>query len=234
MRKVPYSFKNEELIPFCDFVFSSYTANQPAFIDYSPNYGGDHLSGCINTRDTVDRAINPKTLTAKLKGVTRALYAHLDNGLNIIDDVERYCEKGKVPLTKKDLEITRTRRKCHSRDAEGAIRGFKLMRELIGPHLAVLEEQGYTKSKQERLIKLIKDINDNNVLQNSIINERAVLVQNNIGRVCELWEKITDILKTGKIIYKTDPAKRITYTQTRILERIRQNRDKDSGVKGKG
>jgi hypothetical protein len=231
MRILPFNFKIEEFIPFCDFSINSYTVDRPKFVIFSPEYDGDHLTDTINLRDTVDGLINPKAITVQMKNTTEKLYKLLDLGLTIIDDLERYCEKAgvKVPVSKKDFGFSTTRKKCHNRDAEGAISGFKLMKELSAPYLSVLTPLGYTVEKQTNLSNLIKDIGDTNTLQNSIYNQRGVLVQNNIGQITELWDTIKDILKTGKIIFKKDPVKIKEYTQAKILERIRQDRDNDNG-----
>ena len=230
MRILPFNFKIEEFIPFSDFALASYTVDRQKFIIYSPAYGEDHLPDTIALRDTVDGLINPKVITAQMKTTTVKLYNLLDSGLKIIDDMERYCEKAgvNVPITKMDFGFSKTRKSCRNRDAEGAISGFKLMKELSTPYLPVLTPLGYTVEKQTNLSNLIKDIGDTNTLQNSIYNQRGVLVQDNIGQITELWDVINDILKTGKIIFKEDPAKIKEYTQAKILERIRQNRDNEN------
>lgn len=223
MRRFPFNFKIEEFIPVSQFVLESYKRDRAEFVKFSPEYDGKHLSSCTSIVDQVDKAINPQTFTAQMKKATETLYSHLDTASVCATQLERYCEKAgiKLPLDKKDLGFTEIRKKCRTRDAEGAVSGLKKAQQLISPYLSVLEPIGFFKIKQEILTKLVKDINEANALQNSLQNERAMLVQKNIEQITNLWNNLNDILKTGKTIFKENPTKVKEYTLTQILTRVR-------------
>ncbi len=233
MRKQPFNFKLEEFIPFCRFTLESFKTDKPEFIKFSPDYDGDFLETTEQSLGNVDKIINPQALTARMKKTTELLYGKLDGALLLIDSLERYCEKAGpgLLLTKKDLGFSVTRTKCHNRDAEGAAAGLKKAEQLVIPYLTLLELKGYTKAKQEDLSKQIKDIEDANILQNSLQNERAKLVQDNMEKIKDFWEVINDILKTGKIIFKENPLKIKEYTQTQIISRIRREISPEATVK---
>jgi hypothetical protein len=226
MRKKPFDFKLEELVPFSRFALESYTADRPKFIVFSPDYGGDHLTICNTKMDAVDKIINPATITSQMKKATRNLYTGYEQALDFIDHIERYVDKAKdgLPVTVKDFEFSKTRKRIHAKDAEGAIEGLKLIEQQAKPHLAILEAKGYVKAKQDELPAIIKTLSDANVLQNSLTNQRANLVQENMGVITEFWDMINDILKSGKTIFKDDEVKIKEYTQAKILTRLRREK----------
>ena len=233
MRKKAFDFKNEELIPVSDLALQSYTNDRAEFIALLPDYDGEHLQNAINMRDMIDKLINPGTLTSRAKNSTQALYTALKETLDFADKFERFAEKAAeaFPVSKSDLELSDMRKKCHSRDSEGVVKILKNISQFVEPYKAVLEAKGFTPEWQAKLAGLIKTIGDIKKQRTGITNQRAKLVQDNINDVNAFWKVIEDILKTGKTIYKENPAKKKEYTKSEILKKVRRN-IKDNGEGG--
>lgn len=235
MRKIPFNFKIEELTPFSLFVLTSYRGDHAAFLKFSPKYSEAHLTNYSARMDVVDQILNPKGLTAQMKKATQTLYDRLDAAIVFVDALQRYVEMGesKIPVPVKDFGFSGVRKKGQSRDAEGVLGGLRNIKQLAEPHLTELAAQGYTTEKQTALTQLITDISTANGLQNDFLNQRIKLVQDNIDLFTEFWGMVNDVLKSGKTIYKENPAKVKEYTQAVILRRIRRDaEDKDKGGTG--
>lgn len=237
MRTKPFSFKIEEFVPVNEFTLASYTNDQPQFLLFSPKYSVAHLAGCKTQLDIVNQILNPKGLTSQMKNATERLQGLFKDTLTHVDAIQRYVEMcgTQIPVKVKDFGFSAIRKKCHSSDAEGVLSRLKLVDQLATPNLTLLVAQGYTADKQAAFKQLQLDIANTNIEYNGLLNQRIKLVQDNIGLFTEFWDKMRDVLKSGKTIFKADPAKKQEYTQAAILRRVRRDKgDSDADTGGTG
>lgn len=92
------------------------------------------------------------------------------------------------------------------------------MQQVLQPGLNALQSGGY---KPEQLAALIGDIEKANQEQDRILNQRRRLVEDNTEKLNLFWAVLNDIMKTGKLIHRDNPARKDEYTQTNILKRVR-------------
>ncbi len=58
----------------------------------------------------------------------------------------------------------------------------------------------------------------------ALVSNRTAIVQNNLGLLNDLNDQLTDICRTGKILYmQTDKAKLKDYTYTQMMNQVRRS-----------
>jgi hypothetical protein len=222
MRRILFSFKSENLLPLANFVRTSYERDREMFISFSPSYNGNHLADFNAQQQLVADRVFPKSLTMQLSSATERLYTLLEKLVFHLDKLERYLDKASATtgLPAKKLNLSAIRLKCRNSNVEGALKDASEMQQLIAPHLQALESVGYTPALQSELTEILLSINTENTLQDSLQKQRTQLVSDNVELLNALWETVNDILKTGKVLFKSNPIKVKDYTQSDILKKL--------------
>jgi hypothetical protein len=220
MKKPDFNFKAEELPPIGDFLATSFTADKAVFAAFSPQYT-DGFADLLSLRlKEVKEIIDPATVTSQMKQATQKLYDAEGSMNNLLDSIKRYCEMAGKELTIKidDLKIPALRKCLHNRDAEGALKLARNIQQVLQACLTVMQAKGY---KPEQMSTLIDAIEKANQDQDKLLNQRRRLVEENMDKLNDFWALLNDIMKTGKLIHRNNPARKDEYTQANILKRVR-------------
>jgi hypothetical protein len=96
----------------------------------------------------------------------------------------------------------------------------------IATNLTALTAKGFTPAQNTALTTLRDAFKNDNIAQNTKINDRNNKVIANYGKLNAFWDKIVDITDAGKRIYKvTAPNRLDDFTMTKLKARIRQERN---------
>ena len=215
--------KIEELPVLGSFLITSVTSDMETFTTYSPVYGNDYITGLQADLEKVNNIVKPVVLTNQMKEATDKLHKAEDSVVEHVAQLEGYALKVAKSTTLKvsGLNLSLLRRKCQSRDAEGVLNGIKIVKQVLAPHLAKFEEVGYTKAKQDELDALFTAIDEANNQQNSMLNQRAKTVSENEELLVGFWNRLQEILKDGKIIFRKNSLKKKEYTLANLKSRVR-------------
>jgi hypothetical protein len=122
-----------------------------------------------------------------------------------------------------DFGLTALRKAVNSKDVEGVLKNLHLVLSNIDKYKDNLASQGL----KEDLIALFSEssgsIAEAKQAQYEIERNRKTIVQNNASLFNTMNDQLTEILATGKILYKdNDPVKLQEYTFSELKKRVRK------------
>lgn len=224
-RKNPrnYNCKDEELPAIAGFALTSVKRDQEKFMDYSPKYNEEGLNSFEQDIAAVEELINPKLETAELKLITAGLYATMNDMFDKGNRIEGYISMSKkaIPISAKDFGITALKQRAKAKDAEGTLSNARLVNANIKKYREELTIQGLTDEMANTFEANIGSISDDNKKQYDITNNRKAIVQANLDMLNGLYGQITDICRTGKILFRGDAGKMKEYTFSELMKNVR-------------
>jgi len=223
------SCRAEELPVLGSFILTSMQGSLADFTAFSPDYNAGFMTTANADLAVIEALINPKQLTKELKVITKRIYTNQTNLRSKIDFVEGYINRASgLTLDKKDFGISEVRTKNNNGDIEGLIGAlnFLITNVNIPANLTALTAKGFTPAQNTALTTLKDAFKNDNVAQNTKINDRNNKVIANYGKLNAFWDKIVDVSDAGKRIYKaTAPNRLDDFTMTKLKARIRQERN---------
>lgn len=224
--KKKFSCRIEELPVLGGFVGNSFETNMGDFIEYSPDFKEPYFTVYKAKLKAVEEIVFPKKVIKEMKVVTSRLYQSMENLRDSLNKLQGYVERADgLSVTAKDFGIKAVRDGIAKKDVEKFLGGLAFLIQNIDDNFDKLAAKGFRQNAKEVFVNTKNNVKDDNELQNTKTNEVAVLVQNNISKLVELWDLMTDILKIGKILYKnTDTAKTKEFTMAVLKDRIRQEK----------
>lgn len=225
--KLKYSFnlRIEEIPVLGRFIKNSFIRDQADFLGYSPDFNSDYLKSYMAKLDAVESLVNPIKITKELSVITERIYANLVALRPLLNRLEGYTNRslGNLTIAPKDFGIKEVRAKITSRNVEATLNNLKLLLENVDNNIEVLKAKGYSDEARREIGYIQKAIKDDNLAQNVKMNEREAHVRTNIKVLNELWSQMSDIMDSGKRIYKSiDSVKVKDYTLTALKKRLSQ------------
>lgn len=227
-----FECKIEELPFLAHTTVDNFTADQADFIGFSTDYDEDHLNKAVTQIEKVDALVAPQKLMGEKKKITQNImddYKHTRNLLNKLERIiDRAADAGlNLSMLPKDFGIKRVRDDINIKNDEGAVLNLKALKGNLEANKVVLETKGYNQDVQEELSDLIIKLGNDSLAQTRKQKEWEDQIKKNMGEFNALWDIVSDILKTGKAIYKEkDPAKVKYYTYADLIKTVRIQRKK--------
>lgn len=231
MEKPTHEFpcKAEELPILGDFLKTSFERDKTTFAKYSPDFNDTYLAAFGNELSAADGLINSSKFLKEQKAITARNEANASELRTSLDLLQGYTKRAKAKLTiaPSDFGISPLRKKLAVLDLEGVISAFDLVLKNVEENVSALQEKGFSPEAHTGLINLRNTFKADNKAQNDKQNERSEHVQKNIALLNTLWARMQDVMKTGKILFKsTDASKLDDYTMTELKKRVKQERKK--------
>ena len=218
-----YSCKDEELAPICNYAANGLNRDLADFSTFSPNFNNDYLSGfkarILNASDLVE----PQSETQELKIITLRFHSTLDGLIDPLNRLTGYINLAKLEQTisLSDFGIKYLRKSIVSGDAEGVIQALHTLNGNIIKYKDLLKAQGMPDDLVARFANAATAVAEDKQKQFSIISNRKHIVQSNLDSLNELYGQLSEILKVGKILYKTaDPLKSKEYTFAELKKQV--------------
>jgi hypothetical protein len=228
-----YNCKDEELPVICRFSAISLRRDQADFTAYSSKLGEAYLTDYESRIATVEELLSPASETAEMKKITDRIHS----GMNVLQDYVNhlggYLEMagGSIDLSAADFGLSELRKGIHHTDPEKVLDRLKDVNKNVVKYKAALAEQGFTDALQAKLVEVYTSLNADRQLQYQILTNRKALVQSNVGTLNDLYDRLTEILRAGKILYQgKDAVKLQEYTFTELLKRVRRISKNDAGA----
>lgn len=224
-QKYKFNLRIEEIPVLGGFVKNSFVRDQQDFLEYSPDFNATYLKKYVSKLEAVESLINPIKLTKELSVITERIYSNLVGLRPLLNRLEGYANRasGNLTIAPKDFGIKEVRAKITSRNVEATLNNLKILLENVDNNFEALKTKGYSEDARKEIGSLQKAIKDDNLAQNVKMDERENHVRTNIVVLNELWEQITDIMDSGKRIYKSvDSVKAKDYTITALKKRLSQ------------
>lgn len=225
--KLKYSFnlRIEEIPVLGAFIKNSFVRDRNDFLEYSPDFNENYLNNYIEKLNAVESLVNPIKLTKELSVITERIYSNLVALRPLLNRLEGYTMRasGSLTIAPKHFGIKEVRAKITSRNVEATLNNLKILLENVDNNFEALKIKGYSEEARKEIGSLQKAIKDDNLAQNIKLDERESHVRTNIKVLNELWKEMTDIMDSGKRIYKSvDAVKAKDYTLTALKKRLSQ------------
>ncbi len=217
----------EEVPAIGGMIIGSLETNLADFTGYSPDYSPAYLTTIKGDLTTIEGLINPKQLTAELKVITGRIYTNQAALRPKLDFLEGYINRATgLTINKKDFGISAVRTKNNNGDIEGVVSALGFLLTNVGNNMAALTAKGFTAAQNTALTTIQSQLKNDNVAQNTKLNERNNKVVANYGKINAFWLKLTDICDAGKRIYKhTINANKVDdFTMAVLKRRVNQER----------
>ena len=225
--KLKIASKIGEVPTVGSFLIASYNNDVAAFTDYSLDYTVGYGTNLELDRKAIEQLIFPKQITSELKVITGRIYSNQDQVVFNINQLEGYAKRASgLTVGYKDFGFSEVRKANRSGDIEGLVTALENVTQLAGNavNMAALTLKGYSAAKQTTLVGLMNSLETDNTAQNSKINDRAKLVEDNHVTINAFWDKLVDISDAGKRIFGTVSAeKNNQYVMQRVLGRMRND-----------
>jgi hypothetical protein len=220
----------EEVTVVGDFTMTSYLRDFDAFKDFSDDYGPTFRANFTQILTDAKAVVSTRFHTSEIKATTNLLYADMVGLRPKMRRLYKYAKLAKNQLTVslKDFGVQQVREQVRRMDSEKLSQALKELFENIDVPVnrAALLAKGFKAPEYTALSDLKTKIYDENQTQNGLMNERALAVQENNALFKELTDIIHDIHETGKALFlDTDVARTHEYTMTRLISRIRRERE---------
>jgi len=227
--KKKFNVSIEDLPVIAGFLGTSFEFNQADFISYSPDYQQPYLSNYQAKVASVEEIVFPKTVASEIKVVTERLNATMEAMRDALNRLEGYIGRaGTLSVKPADFGIKEVRKAISLGDAEKFISSMANLLSNVEANFTKLNEKGFTAGAKEVLVNARKNVKADNDLQNIKLNGKAALVESNIELLNDLWDTMSDILKTGKILYQSkDKSKTAEFTLTALKARVKRERKKE-------
>ena len=227
-----YNCKDEELPVICRFSLISLRRDLADFTAYSPKLGETYLADYESKIAAVEELVSPKSETTEMKKITDRLSA----GMNVLLDHVKYLEGylkmagNSINLSAADFGLSELRKGINNGDPEKVLDRLKDVNKNVVTYKAALAEQGFTDVLQAKLMNVYASLSADRQLQYQILTHRKALVQSNVETLNELNSRLTEVLRTGKILYQgKDAVKQQEYTLSELKKRVRRISKKDAG-----
>ena len=224
MKNRLFSCKNEELLPVSKFTLYSLKRDLAEFTVFSTLFGEQYVTETEAMINSVENLLEPQAETLALGMITQTMEQQLVNLKQLLSHTEGYLKLMKnVPgITPATFGVSALRKSMYKNDYEGVLKGLKVLNSNIQNLQAALQSKGMPATMPQTLQSIHDNLALNKEKQFEIKSNRAAIVQKNIQELNNLFLRISEIYKIGKVLYKnTDPAKYMDYTFKSLLKKGR-------------
>ncbi len=218
-----YSCKDEELAPICNYAALGLNRDLADFSAFSPNFNNDYLTGFKTRILSASDLVEPQSETQELKIITLRFHSTLDGLIDPLNRLTGYINLAQLEQTisLSDFGIKYLRKSIASGDAEGVVQALHSINGNISKYKDLLKAQGMPDDLVARFANAATAVAEDKQKQFSIISNRKRIVQNNLDSLNGLYGQLNEILKVGKILYKTaDPLKAKEYAFTELKKQV--------------
>jgi hypothetical protein len=222
-----FTLRIEEVPAIGQFIYDSYVTDEADFKSFSPQFNDVYKTDYVDKFNAVKEILNSKILTAELKMITARMYNNAQKLKIEIDRLEAYTKltQANLKVSVADFKFKEIRKAANKKDFEGLIENLKISLQLTQDNLVALQAKGFTPTAKTAIEDLRTAFELDNAEQNRKLDQRRQTVAENTDIINTFYEKISEILAIGKVLYKkTNPEKAKSYTLSAIQKRIRNTR----------
>ena len=220
-----YNCKDEELPVIFRLFLISLKRDLAEFNAFSPKFTESYVADYEAEITKVEDFLSPASETAEMKKITDHIHSGMADLLNHTKYLGGYLEMAgsSINLSAADFGLSDLRRGINLTDPEKVLGRLKDVNKNVVKYKEELAKQGFTDALQAKLAESAASLNADKQLQYELLTHRKALVQSNVGILNDLYSRLTELLKTGKILYQgKDPVKLQEYTFTELLKKVRR------------
>lgn len=228
-----YNCKDIEFLVIVGYTIMSFLRDILFFTKFSkkftPVYGAELEADLVTAKDLVE----PLSEMVEQKAITDRMHACMDGLSESLNWIKGYIDMAGSAMTIsiQDFGITDTRKAINTSDIEGVLKGMHTINTNIVKYKVQLVEQGLSEELEQSLIADAASIESDRLRQYTISTNRKTILQDNVEFLNELYTKISEIHRVGKILFKgSDPVKLQEYTYADLVKKVRRVSKPDTEV----
>lgn len=215
----------EEYSTLGDFVKASFVRDQGEFLVRFPKLDSHFLANFESKLQGIKTLESALVLTEEQKTATAQLYAEagvMNKELNFLSAYIRDAGLSSVAVSELKTDL-------RTGNIEGALLKMEGVKQYVVAHQAALEAEGMAADFPVVIEAHKTSMEQKNALQNSYMNARKQLTQENKQQYKELYVFINKIVKAGKLLYDGE-TKKDEYTLSKVIGRMRVAPNATGGV----
>jgi hypothetical protein len=224
MREAKMQCRIEEIIFLAEFTRDNFVRDRADFAAFSEVFNEKYLHKFDTQVKKVKEILAPALLTAEIKTITGRIDDHYVTVRSIANKVERYATmaKGTMNTRPADFGFRKLRNELQLNNDEAVVKKLRVLLQHIDKNREALEANGLSKAYRQEFEMAINTFEADIIAQSRKIDERKKVVKQNIRQFDTLWNMMAEIMRTGKVLYKTKNRSRLkNYTYTRLIKNVR-------------
>lgn len=219
-----FKFRQEELPIVGEILLQMFTRDRSAFENFSAEYKDEYLTQVSNQIKKVNDLTQAPTFSAEIKKITADLYECADGIIPQLDLVAAYAQRANKALIVRaaDFGVKQAKKEIRRKNIEAFCAKVKVVEQNIANNIEALKTKGYKEALGIELSRLTKQAYDLNLLQEEKLREKKELVLFNHEEFTKLWNMLSDLSKTGKLLMKTSKLKSEDYMFSHIIKQVRK------------
>jgi hypothetical protein len=218
-------FSKENMWTVGSFVLDSFENHQATFVELfgDKTFGADFLAAYMAALAKIKGATGGAVRVGGGTLVTTRLYDNLEQLkplLNRLDARLGLLSSAALTAPAKNFGLKTLRAGINSRNAEGVSRGLVQLLALVDSNRPLLDGKGYTDAERTALVALQSAIDADNKLQNSGANTNQEATKVEGADYAVLDALLGQVLRTGRLIFKSDSVKRKQYELRALNKRV--------------
>lgn len=223
--KLPISARIEEVPTLGQFLRDSYNRDLTDFQSYKPTkYVAGYLTNFDLKATAVNGLINPLALLSQLGIITLRIETNRIALRPLMNKLEGYVRDATgLTIQKKDFGISQVRTAVNKDDQEKINSALQYVLQNISANNAALLTADMPASMPTDIAAIKTSLFNDNAAQKAKMQEKALLVSDNMDKIIEFCNILKDLMAEGKSVYKeSNKTKLKDYTNTQLINRIRQ------------
>ncbi len=219
-----FKFRQEELPIVGELLLQLFNRDRIKFENFSAEYNDEFIISVKDQIGKVLKLVNSASLTGKISKITEELYQVMGNVKPNLDLIAAYAQRANknlnIPYSKFGLK--EVKKELRRKNVEGFIMKVEILQKNITDNLEALKAKGYKENLGTELGIMSEKIYDLNLVQEGKMSERKQLVVDNNVEFTTLWQMLSDISKTGKLVLKANPSMADEYKFSHVLKKVRK------------
>jgi DnaJ-domain-containing protein 1 len=216
----------EELGPLSQLVYARYQKHRADFMDASTDFGDEFEKELAQSLDDFTALVPSRQRQLTTREETRRLNAAakaLREPLNRLEIQIGAAERAKLlTVPAKDMGLVTVRSEIQSRDMEGLDEALGDLIRLVTANEAALTAKGMKAQALQELREARQALGLQNTSQDGGRLDQVELTAENIKAGNAVWDKIAEILRVGRLLYKeSDKLKAQSFTMARLKKLLR-------------
>ncbi|GAA3982021.1 hypothetical protein [Hymenobacter antarcticus] len=236
-RRLPFTFRLDELLPVARRLRASYVRDQTDFQDLLPE---DYTPAFLKDFDAASAAVEgvqrSSVAIAERQVVTQRIAGLLDSLPQLLNRLEarvRRAEGLSVPAKKFGIEAVRRDR--NDNEHEGLADSLHTLLQNIEANKKALLAKGQKPEENTQIQRLYDDLVQDSTAQGSDLSDQRLLTADNAQLFRALYAPLKHLFDDGKSLYKTaDKVKLQDYTLRKVLQQVRREQSAPANAAKKG
>jgi len=218
--------RTEDKTTISRFLIDNFEIDQADFVGKFTKYKDPFLKNTKDLITTCEAIVASSFYVTQLKTLTRLVDVTAISIRGDLNDIELMAINAgsKLNMNWKDMGFREARKCISNTNLEGLQERMKILNENIKSNLVALTDEGDAATIWTSMKGKVAQVKTMNEEQNKMIAAKAKTIKENNDKFEEMWDVTLNLMRAGKVIYKTtNPTRVKEYTLTTLTKRVRHD-----------